>query len=72
MSRPDTQFLEERTELFPLILCLVTKNASMFSLLWNQQFLWNKPVYMIILGNFVFETEDPSLIREYLLSDKTK
>lgn len=72
IERPDTQFLQERTELFPLILCLILKDPNMLSLLWNQKFLWNKPIYMIILGNFVFETEDPQLIREYLLSDKTK
>lgn len=44
----------------------------MFSLLWNQQFLWCKAVYLIILGNFVFETCNPSLIRAFLLANKTK
>jgi len=44
----------------------------MFSLLWNEKYLWNKAVYLIILGNFVFETEDPAMIREFLLSEKTK
>jgi hypothetical protein len=71
-EKPDPSFLQERTELFPLILCLVTRNPQMFSLLWNEKYLWNKAVYLIILGNFVFETEDPAMIREFLLSEKTK
>lgn len=67
----DNQFYKERTELLPLILCLVTKNSAMFELLWNQQFLWNKDIYLIILGNFVFESNNTEMIRAFLLAEKT-
>ena len=67
-----SEFLLERSELFPLVLCLTTKNAAMFSLLWDHPCLWNKQIYLILLGNFVFETQTPALIRAFLLSSKTK
>jgi len=51
-----SEFLLERSELFPLVLCLTTKNAAMFSLLWDHPCLWNRQIYLILLGNFVFET----------------
>ena len=44
----------------------------MLSLLWNHTMLWNKHIYLIILGNFVFETNTPDFIRRFLLSEKTK
>lgn len=44
----------------------------MLSLLWNQHNLWNRPVYLILLANFVFETEHPDLIRTFLTADKTR
>lgn len=34
--------------------------------------LWNKQIYLIILGNFIFETNNPTHIRAFLLSKKTK
>lgn len=68
----EDQFEQERAELFPLILCLVTQNHEMFSHLWNLPMLWNKDIYLIILGNFVFETENINLIKAFLLAEKTK
>ena len=44
----------------------------MFDFLWNQQFMWNKDVYLIILGNFVFETQNTNIIRSFLIGEKTK
>lgn len=44
----------------------------MFSELWNSPQLWTKQVYLVLLGNFVFETQTPSLIRAFLVSSKTK
>lgn len=44
----------------------------MFSLLWDHPLLWNKQIYLILLGNFVFETQTPALIRAFLLSSKTQ
>ena len=67
-----TEFLLENSELLPLVICLITKNSSMFSLVWNQPLLWNKQIYLILLGNIVFETQTPALIRAFLLSSKTK
>jgi hypothetical protein len=68
----DPEFILERSELLPLVLCLITKNGEMLSLLWNHIMLWNKHIYLIILGNFVFETNTPDFIRRFLLADKTK
>lgn len=55
-----------------LVLCLITDNKDMLDLLWNHPLLWNKFIYLIIFGNFVFETQRPELIRLFLLSEKTK
>jgi hypothetical protein len=44
----------------------------MFELLWNQKLLWNAHIYLILLGNFVFETQSPDFIRSFLISQKTK
>ena len=68
----ENAFLLERTELFTLILCMVTKNSEMFDFLWNQKLMWNKDIYLIILGNFVFETQNPDTIRSFLTGEKTK
>jgi hypothetical protein len=64
--------LDERTSLLPLILCLMTDQDSMLTMLWNQHNMWNRPVYMILLANFVFETESPTLIRAFLTAEKTR
>ena len=56
--------LDERTSLLPLILCLMTDQDSMLTMLWNQHNMWNRPVYMILLANFVFETELKSSISQ--------
>ena len=68
----DDEFVQEISELVPLIICLITRNTQIFNLLWNQTMLWNKQIYLILLGNYVFETESPGLIRAFLTSDKTK
>ena len=65
-------FVQERSELFPLILCFITKNVKIFEELWNNQLLWNNHIYLILLANFVYETENPSFIRAFVLSQKTK
>lgn len=65
-------FIQERSELFPLILCFLTKDVKMFKELWNHQMLWNAHIYLILLANFVFETQSPDFIRSFLLSTKTK
>ena len=64
--------LDERTSLLPLVLSLMTEQAHMLSSLWNQRDLWHRPVYLILLSNFVFETENPAMIRAFLTAEKTK
>ena len=38
----EAEFLLERSEVVPLIICLITKNTKMFEELWNQPLLWCK------------------------------
>lgn len=68
----DSEFILERSELLSLILCLMTNNTDILEYLWNHPMLWNKHIYLIIFGNFVFETGNPTHIRNFLLSNKTK
>ena len=55
----DSEFILERSELLSLVLCLMTNNIDILDYLWNHPMLWNKQIYLIIFGNFVFETGNP-------------
>ena len=50
------QHMAERTALVPLILTIATRNAQMFQIVWEHSMLWNKPVFLILLSNVVYES----------------
>ena len=73
VENDDSQkFNLERSSLIPLVITLMTNNVDMFTLLWGHPMLWNDHKFLILLSNIVYETASPSLIRAFLLSDKTK
>lgn len=44
----------------------------MFEILWNNQRLWNKHIYLILVSSFVLEADSIPLLRSFLTSEKTK
>lgn len=50
------QYLAERTALVPLILAIATKNPQMLLMLWEHNMLWNKPIYLVLLANTIYES----------------
>lgn len=69
-----SEFMIERSYLAPVILPIITKNVAMFTYIWEElglRGMWKKPIFLILLGNFIFETQLPELIRKFLLSKKT-
>lgn len=55
-----------------MILTLATNDRDMFSLLWNHTYLWNNHRYLILLSNYVYDTQDAAMIQVFLESPKTK
>lgn len=66
------QHMAERTALVPLILTIATRNVQMFQIVWEHSMLWNKPVYLVLLSNVVYESENTQIINVFLKSAKTK
>ena len=66
------QFLEERQSLIPLILPLINNDAKTFELIWNEKRLWNKHIYLILVWWYVLESENESIIKSFIGSEKTK
>ena len=64
--------LNERSSLLPLVICLMTGQAQMLNILWNYPNFYSKPHYLVLLSNMVYETENPAIIKTFLLSQKTK
>ena len=43
-----------------------------FELLWNDRRLWSQHIHLILVCNFILETDDLPLTRAFLTSEKTK
>lgn len=62
------QYLAERTALVPLVLTIATKNAQMLQMLWEHNMLWNKPIYLVLLANYLYESQNTQMINVFLKS----
>jgi hypothetical protein len=53
----DEKFLKEKSEIFPLVLCIMLQNKLMFKyLLQRCSFIWNE-VHLVLLTTYVLEAK---------------
>lgn len=54
-AEDEEKFIKEKTEIFPLVMCLMMNNKEIFQYLWKTcSYLWNE-IHLVLLANFVFE-----------------
>jgi hypothetical protein len=65
------KFLNEKTELFGLVLCLMLKSRDVFDYLWRKcSYIWND-IHLVLLTNYVFEACWPDGIKILFASANT-
>jgi hypothetical protein len=54
---PDVEkFVTEKTEIFPLVLCIMLQNKNMFRYLWKKCAYMYNDIHLILLTNIVLES----------------
>jgi hypothetical protein len=49
------KFIQEKSELMGLLLCIMLENKKIFKYLWtNCSFIWND-THLVLLANFIFD-----------------
>lgn len=53
----EEKFIKEKSEIFPLVMCMMLNNRDIFRYLWKTcSFIWND-VHLILLSNFIFDSQ---------------
>lgn len=53
----DDKFIKEKSEVFIFIICIILKNKGMFRYFWKKcSIIWNE-IHLILLTNFIFESQ---------------
>ena len=50
------KFIKEKTELFPLVLCIMLQHREMFDYLWQTSAFIYHDLHLVILVNFIFDS----------------
>ena len=65
------KFITEKTEIFPLVLCIMLENTEIFKYLWKKcSYLWND-IHLILLVNYIFEAHWQTGLEVLLTSPHT-
>ena len=67
----EEKFIQEKTEVFVLVLCIMLHNKEIFKYLWRKcAYMWND-VHLIVLTYFIFESQWTEGIRVLFASANT-